>query len=70
MGSIGRVEICHVPFQIGRIIETFDRTIHSMRTLSRKTAAKLLKGFGEKEGNIGPVYPAAINAGPSYYDCV
>ena len=41
-----------------------------MRPLSRKTAANLLKGFGEKEGNIGLKYPAAIGAGPSYYDCV
>ena len=47
-----------------------DCAFASMRPLSRKTAVNLLKGFSEKEGNIGPVYPAAINAGPSYYDCV
>ena len=48
MGNVGRVEICYVTFQFGRIIETFDLNIHSMRTLSVKTAAKLTNGSGEK----------------------
>ena len=53
-GSEEGVEIQNVPFRFGRIIDTFDLTIHSMRTLFWKTGAKLPKGIGEKRREYWP----------------